>query len=325
MRWRSILQTMNDLSHAVALGMKSSWRICALVILWTWCETEPARAADQDPTGESATDSSGQIAVGVQDNAYADTDPSALTDYQTALGPYGTWADDSDYGTVWVPNPDQVDADFTPYVSAGHWAYDSDYIWVSDYAWGWAPFHYGRWVRTPARGWAWIPGRAYAGAWVTWAVGDDDWAYVGWAAMPPAWIWRSGVAVGFQFAARQPYVFCPGRDIFAPVIASHVVPPAGPIAGHMRPYVRPVAPRAQAFAQPAMHGPPPESFAIDASHVVRPTPNDRGIVRAQQFARPSTALPMGAHPPVPHVVFPRQTAVPRPPPRAPAPPRPRTR
>ncbi len=326
------MATMHGISKAAALGMKSPWRICAFFVLWTWCESEPARAAEpqqaSDPTAEDATDpSSGQITIDAQDDAYADTDPSALTDFRTALDPYGTWTDDSDYGTVWIPNPDQVDADFSPYVSSGHWVYDSDYIWVSDYAWGWAPFHYGRWVHTPARGWAWIPGRAYAGAWVTWAVGDDDYPYVGWAAMAPAWIWRGGVAVGFQFAARSPYAFSPARDIFAPVIASHVVQrsAAAPIVGHMRPYVHPVALPQHVLAQPVMHGPPPASLAIDPSHVARPRPGDRGIVLARQFARPSTALPMGAHPPVRHAVSPRPAAVPRPTPRAPAPPRPRGR
>ena len=38
-----------------------------------------------------------------------------------------------------------VGADFTPYVSAGHWTYDDDYVWVSDYDWGWLAFHFGRW------------------------------------------------------------------------------------------------------------------------------------------------------------------------------------
>ena len=125
--------------------------------------------------------------------------PSALSDFRSTLEPYGTWTDDPSYGTVWVPSPSVVGPDFTPYVSAGHWAYDSDYAWVSDYDWGWAPFHYGRWVYGPGMGWEWIPGRTYAGAWVSWRYGVDDWAYVGWAPLAPTWCWRGGVAVGIGF------------------------------------------------------------------------------------------------------------------------------
>src|ERR1700737_1481544 len=44
----------------------------------------------------------GDIAIGVEGNeGYADTDPAALSDFRQPLEPYGTWADDSQYGTVW--------------------------------------------------------------------------------------------------------------------------------------------------------------------------------------------------------------------------------
>jgi hypothetical protein len=91
----------------------------------------------------------GEVAIGGSQDSqvdYSDTDPSALTDFHSTLDPYGTWVDDPTYGTVWVPSSGVVGADFTPYVSAGHWVYDDEYIWVSDYSWGWAPFHYGRWT-----------------------------------------------------------------------------------------------------------------------------------------------------------------------------------
>src|SRR5882724_6357902 len=54
----------------------------------------------------------------------ADTDPSALGDFHDSLAPYGTWEEDATYGTVWVPASTVVGADFTPYVSAGHWGLD---------------------------------------------------------------------------------------------------------------------------------------------------------------------------------------------------------
>jgi hypothetical protein len=116
-----------------------------------------------------------------------DTDPSALTTFRPALDPYGTWVNDPNYGTVWVPNRDVVGADFAPYVSRGRWSLtaDNDWIWVSDYPFGWAVFHYGRWVWIGGSGWAWVPGRTYANAWVVWRVPTASYAYVGWAPMPP--------------------------------------------------------------------------------------------------------------------------------------------
>ncbi|HXS37488.1 MAG TPA: DUF6600 domain-containing protein, partial [Flavipsychrobacter sp.] len=68
--------------------------------------------------------------------------------YQTFyddLSPYGQWVSDGGYGNVWVPYTN--DANFRPYCTGGHWAM-TDYgnTWVSDYPWGWATFHYGRWT-----------------------------------------------------------------------------------------------------------------------------------------------------------------------------------
>ena len=162
-----------------------------------------------------------EIAIGEDDpnpppaqpDQYEDTDPSALTDFHAALDPYGNWVDDPTYGTVWVPEASAVGPDFTPYVSAGHWSYDDDYTWVSDYGWGWAPFHYGRWVWAAGPGWEWVPGRAYAGAWVSWRYGWGDWPYVGWAPLGPTWGWRGGCAVGLGFVPRAPYAFVRTGDL----------------------------------------------------------------------------------------------------------------
>ena len=108
-----------------------------------------------------------------QTDDYADTDPSALTDFRPALDPYGNWVDDPSYGLVWTPNAEQVGTGFQPYETSGSWDYaDGDPVWVSNYAWGWVCFHYGRWAWSGGR-WVWIPGREYAGAWVSWRLGDD--------------------------------------------------------------------------------------------------------------------------------------------------------
>ena len=44
--------------------------------------------------------------------------------------PWST-TDDATYGTVWVPSAKEVGPDFQPYVTAGHWVYDNDWIWAS--------------------------------------------------------------------------------------------------------------------------------------------------------------------------------------------------
>ncbi len=86
-------------------------------------------------------------AVAVEGDEYSvDTDPSALTDFREPLEDYGTWSDDTTYGTVWYPDATVVGTDFAPYQTSGHWELDQndDWMWVSDYDWGYIPFHYGR-------------------------------------------------------------------------------------------------------------------------------------------------------------------------------------
>jgi hypothetical protein len=170
-----------------------------------------------------------------------DKDPGALTDFQETLAPYGTWTDDGTYGRVWVPSSGVVGDDFAPYVTAGHWGVtdDNQYLWVSDYSWGWAPFHYGRWVWIGGRGWAWIPGRVYSPAWVVWRTGYYDDYYVGWAPMPPSWYWYGGFAVGLTVIPPAPYVFCSSRYVFYPGVRTYIVPATrvAVIGARTRPYV----------------------------------------------------------------------------------------
>ncbi len=109
--------------------------------------------------------------------------PGASISFETfyhELSPYGTWVQDRDYGYVWVP---EVRRDFVPYVSEGHWVM-TEYgnTWVSDYSWGWAPFHYGRWHYDDYYGWLWIPGTEWGPAWVAWRSGGG---YYGWAPLGP--------------------------------------------------------------------------------------------------------------------------------------------
>jgi hypothetical protein len=240
-------------------------------------------------------------------DAYADTDPSALTDFREALDPHGTWVDDPVYGTIWVPNGDEVGSDFEPYVTGGRWAYDVDYVWVSDFAWGWVAFHYGRWAHLGSGLWGWVPGRRYAGGWVDWRVGNDQDPYVGWSPRGPRWVWRNGMPAVLAVRARPLFVFCPRVDVFAPSVASRVVrgPTAAQIVTRTRAYVpaqpqiiaRPVA-EPQSVSPSVVRGPPPSALGIAMERVVAPNPVDPNVTRARAFARASTAAPLGGHAPV---------------------------
>jgi hypothetical protein len=82
------------------------------------------------------------------------------------------------------------------------------WTWVSDWSWGWAPFHYGRWVIVSGFGWCWVPGTMWGPAWVTWRSGGG---WVGWAALPPR-----GVSVTVTYGQRSPWRFTRAGDLGAP-------------------------------------------------------------------------------------------------------------
>jgi hypothetical protein len=84
---------------------------------------------------------------------------------------YGDWQRSEDWGMVWLPR--EVAADWAPY-REGRWAWVAPWgwTWIDDAPWGFAPFHYGRWVMWRGR-WGWLPGEArlrpvYAPALVGW-------------------------------------------------------------------------------------------------------------------------------------------------------------
>lgn len=71
------------------------------------------------------------------------------------LDDYGGWRQEPEYGTVWFPHVSVVN--WAPY-RFGHWAWISPWgwTWVDDAPWGFAPFHYGRWISVRGA-WGWIP------------------------------------------------------------------------------------------------------------------------------------------------------------------------
>lgn len=90
------------------------------------------------------------------------------------LDRHGTWQQNPDYGALWVPRG--VAPGWAPYTT-GRWAWVAPWgwTWVDDAPWGFAPFHYGRWVYVGSS-WCWSPGTyvrrpVYAPALVAWIGG----------------------------------------------------------------------------------------------------------------------------------------------------------
>ena len=119
------------------------------------------------------------------------------------LDRYGQWEQTPEYGPIWTPRA--VGVGWAPY-STGHWAYVRPWgwTWVDEAPWGFAPFHYGRWVHYRSR-WCWAPGTyvtrpVYAPALVAWVGGShvNVSISVGGAGAPPVgW---------FPLAPREVYV-----------------------------------------------------------------------------------------------------------------------
>jgi hypothetical protein len=113
--------------------------------------------------------------------------------FYDSLAPYGSWVQTAD-GWAWQPMVASVDANWLPYRDRGQWVLTDDgWYWASDYSWGWAPFHYGRWSHDGRFGWVWVPGHVWAPAWVAWRNTTDGFA--GWAALPPGVLLQPGVGL----------------------------------------------------------------------------------------------------------------------------------
>jgi len=140
----------------------------------------------------------------------------------------GNWYEVADYGYVWQPDAG-TNPDWRPYTD-GYWAYtDVGWTWVSYEDFGWATYHYGRWIRLEDYGWCWVPGYEWGPAWVSWRTGGD---YIGWAPLPPAGgreiVYESrpiGGHVDVDFGIGPAYYnFIDIRFIGEPVLIGHFYP-----------------------------------------------------------------------------------------------------
>ncbi len=129
----------------------------------------------------------------VEDAASAEYVPSDVPGTQD-LDNNGTWQEIPEYGYVWTPTT--VVAGWVPY-GRGRWVWVTPWgwTWVDAAAWGYAPFHYGRWVPCTNR-WCWVPGPrrlrpVYAPALVAWVgipgaeKADAPGGNVGWFPLGP--------------------------------------------------------------------------------------------------------------------------------------------
>ena len=140
----------------------------------------------------------------------------------------GNWYEVADYGYVWQPDA-ATNPEWRPYTD-GYWAYtDVGWTWVSYEDFGWATYHYGRWIRLEDYGWCWVPGYEWGPAWVSWRTGGD---YIGWAPLPPARggeiVYESrpiGGHVDVDFGIGPAYYnFIDIRYIGEPVLIGHYYP-----------------------------------------------------------------------------------------------------
>jgi hypothetical protein len=200
--------------------------------------------------------------------------PVSFDVFYGELSEYGEWITLPGRGWAWRPKDSEVGPGFVPYSTGGRWVYtDLGWSFETDWDWGWAAFHYGRWVRDPIWGWLWVPGYEWAPSWVEWRMGGG---YIGWVPLGPP-----GVAV-----VETSWIFVEERFFTRPGVAAYAVPGASvhvayaattPIAGH---------------AGVAWHpGPAPE-------HVARVTGTPVRAVSAARFRarrglpRPSVTRPV---------------------------------
>ena len=147
---------------------------------------------DQPVTMETFQDSLSNDGDWVQVNK-DEIDPQYVTEEQTDYQDNNNNVNveeetyvDNDVNTeyIWVPHVSHRYDGWNPY-SDGRWVWTyRGWVWESDYSWGWAPYHYGRWWYSPYYGWVWSPGYRWAPAWVHWCYNGG---YTGWHPISPRW------------------------------------------------------------------------------------------------------------------------------------------
>ena len=130
--------------------------------------------------------------------------PAGMTGWQD-LDRHGDWISNTDNGPLWLPRT--VSPGWAPY-QVGRWAWVSPWgwTWIDAAPWGFAPFHYGSWLRYGDR-WAWSPG--------------PRGPRVRYAPAQHAWIGRPSVGITVQIGGHRP----PPPQVVVPAVPVVVVRP----------------------------------------------------------------------------------------------------
>jgi hypothetical protein len=120
-------------------------------------------------------------------NRYVSPEMTGAEDLDRA----GRWSSHPEFGAIWFPL--DVRSGWAPY-SVGRWAWVRPWgwTWIDEARWGFAPFHYGRWVSWQGQ-WGWVPGAyvarpVYAPALVGWVGGGGVSVSVRIGSPPTAWV-----------------------------------------------------------------------------------------------------------------------------------------
>jgi probable HAF family extracellular repeat protein len=160
-----------------------------------------------------------------QGEGISESDEDDYDVFYSNLSSEGSWVEAGNYGYCFRP---RVARDWRPYED-GHWVWtDRGWYWDSNERFGWATYHYGRWVRIGGTGWCWVPGHQWAPAWVSWRESDE---HVGWAPLPPeadvsAQVSISSWSDSYYDVGPSAYTFIRYSHWSAPSYAQYVEPPA---------------------------------------------------------------------------------------------------
>jgi hypothetical protein len=192
------------------------------------------------------------------DNGAVD-EPVTMDDLQQATEPYGEWLDTPEYGRVWRPDQAAVGDDFEPYLTNGHWiAADEGWAFESAWLWGWATFHYGRWLLDARNSrWLWSPDLVWGPAWVQWRTGVDS---VAWVPVAPRTVTVDPRVYASLWIAVEP------RNLLRPDLSRYRIPASSRVlAGRSAP---PALPPRTGPPAPLRRGPPRTTIA--GSHPAAP-------------------------------------------------------
>ncbi len=208
-------------------------------------------------------------------------------DFGASLSPYGEWVVTPHFGRVWRPSPVVVGVEFEPYATGGSWVYtDAGWVFESEYPFGWAVYHYGRWYRDPGLGWVWVQGNDWAPAWVDWRSGGG---YVGWVPLAPV-----GIEVVVP-AYRPRWAFVESRYLIDRHMWHHRLDERRAEAAYHA--AVPVTERRGAWSL----GPPVAHISVAAGADIRPIhvapPPPGVVVQGPRYSGPGRNAPTAAPPP----------------------------